>query len=128
MPTYTPDIIQGVLDDVDTLLCDAVKNGTLKKTFEHERHLIVSLQDLFEIKFDIKFYSFSISQNNIMVINQHTRADEKVQAEFDVPQFFWDFVNGWQTVKAGDRTKSENFWYQQEPVLEKFDRKYPNHF
>lgn len=47
MPEYTPAIIRGVLDDLDTILREAVTNGTLKKTFENERYLIVRIRLLF---------------------------------------------------------------------------------
>lgn len=44
MPAKTPAVVRDVLDDLDSILRDAVKNGTLKEVFEKERHAIVSFR------------------------------------------------------------------------------------
>lgn len=63
-----------------------------------------------------------------MTINRETRANKAIQAEFDVPRFFWDCISGWQKSRSGDRAKRDHFWDMQKPVLEDFDRRHPNHF
>lgn len=49
MSTYTPVIIRNYVDNLDTIMREAVKNDTLKQVFAEERTTLVGLRFILTI-------------------------------------------------------------------------------
>jgi hypothetical protein len=42
MPTYTPSVLRAYIDDMDTIIREAIMDGTIKGVFARERNAAVS--------------------------------------------------------------------------------------